>query len=97
MIAEQKIRTQKILGGLLKESEVSKNQKNSFHGSQEKPRNPKLSDFGISKKESHTFQKIASMPEEKAASHKEVPAAKNPKLSDFGITKDQSSTTPTTL
>jgi ribosomal protein L29 len=59
-IAEQKLRTQKILGGLLKESEISKTNQYSA-GSQEKPT---LSDFGINKKQSHQFQKIASMPEE---------------------------------
>ena len=63
MIAEQKIRTQRILGQLLKESEVSKN----GHGDQRaesKGTTPLLSDFGITKDQSSTFQKIAALPEE---------------------------------
>lgn len=55
-IAEQKIRTQKILGGLLKDN--NKELKARSQGSTQ------LSDFGISKNESSKFQKIASMPEE---------------------------------
>ncbi len=62
IIAEQKLRTQRILGGLLKESEVSKNQKNTT--SLGKAALPRLSDIGITKYESSTFQKIASLPEE---------------------------------
>lgn len=63
MIAEQKIRTQRILGNLLKESEVSKN----GHGDQRaesKGTTPLLSDYGITKDQSSTFQKIASLPED---------------------------------
>jgi hypothetical protein len=63
MIAEQKIRTQRILGNLLKESEVSKN----GHGDQRaesKATTPLLSDYGITKDQSSTFQKIASLPQE---------------------------------
>ena len=55
-IAEQKLRTQKILGGLLKDN--NKELKARSQGSTQ------LSDFGISKNESSKFQKIASMPEE---------------------------------
>lgn len=62
MIAEQKIRTQRILGQLLKESDLDKggrpskeNQSNHATG---------LSDFGLTKDQSSTFQKIASLPEE---------------------------------
>jgi site-specific DNA-methyltransferase (adenine-specific) len=63
MIAEQKIRTQRILGQLLKESQVSKN----GHGDQRaesKGTTPLLSDFGLTKDQSSTFQKIAALPEE---------------------------------
>jgi hypothetical protein len=63
MIAEQKLRTQRILGSLLRESEVSKN----GHGDQRaesKGTTPLLSDYGITKDQSSTFQKIASLPEE---------------------------------
>ena len=58
IIAEQKLRTQRILGGLIKsESKIGR----PIKGSQEKPF---LQSVGVSKKESHTFQKIASLPEE---------------------------------
>tara|TARA_R100000773_G_C4212798_1_gene111930 strand:+ start:116 stop:1099 length:984 start_codon:yes stop_codon:yes gene_type:complete len=60
IIAEQKLRTQRILGGLLQESEVSKTNQYSA-GSKEKPT---LSNFGINKNQSHQFQKIASLPQE---------------------------------
>lgn len=68
MIAEQKIRTQRILGNLLKESDVSKNGSNGSNQfalvetiDQSKKT---LSDYGITKDQSSTFQKIASLPEE---------------------------------
>ena len=65
MIAEQKIRTQRILGQLLKESEVSR----AGYGDQKsesRHTTPKthLSDFGITKDQSSTFQKIAALPED---------------------------------
>ena len=67
MIAEQKIRTQRILGQLLKESEISK----AGYAPMKKvesqdgiPPKSKLSDFGISANESSAFQKIAALPEE---------------------------------
>lgn len=67
MIAEQKIRTQRILGQLLKESEVSKAgyapmKKVESHDTT--PPKMTLSDFGISKDQSSAFQKIAALPEE---------------------------------
>lgn len=72
MIAEQKIRTQRILGQLLKESDLDKggrpskeNQSNHATG---------LSDFGITKDQSSTFQKIAALPEE--VFEKEIATAK---------------------
>ena len=72
IIAEQKLRTQRILGDLLKDSEISKNQKNTKSlGNKEVPR---LSDFGITKNESFTFQKIASLPKE--TFEKEIETAK---------------------
>ena len=66
MIAEQKIRTQRILGQLLKESDVSKNHHkgNQYSGAVANNDSPKLSDFGITKDQSSTFQKIASLPDE---------------------------------
>ena len=63
MIAEQKIRTQRILGQLLKESEVSKNVSNQhLVGRTTQPST--LQSFGISKDQSSAFQKIAALPEE---------------------------------
>jgi hypothetical protein len=63
MIAEQKIRTQRILGNLLKESEVSKNVGNQHMvGRTSQPST--LEDYGITKDQSSTFQKIASLPED---------------------------------
>jgi hypothetical protein len=59
MIAEQKIRTQRILGNLLKESEFRKNQYDA--GREDRP---PLSDYGITKDQSSTFQKIADIPEQ---------------------------------
>ena len=70
MIAEQKIRTQRILGQLLKESQVSNNFGKGTGSNQyavvEKPNHSKtkLSDFGITKDQSSTFQKIAALPED---------------------------------
>jgi len=67
MIAEQKIRTQRILGQLLKDSEVSKNGQlagKEIGGKDIRPSNTKLSDYGLTKDQSSTFQKIASLPEE---------------------------------
>jgi len=59
MIAEQKIRTQRILGQLLKENVQAGNpqlSKDTTIG--------KLQDFGITRDQSSTFQKIAALPEE---------------------------------
>jgi site-specific DNA-methyltransferase (adenine-specific) len=69
MIAEQKIRTQRILGQLLKESDLAKaSNGNQYTGKLDRSINstsPKnLSDFGITKDQSSTFQKIASLPDE---------------------------------
>ena len=63
-IAEQKSRTQRILGDLLKENEVSKNVGNRYVDGNQVAPSKTLKDFGINKKQSSTFQKIASMPEE---------------------------------
>jgi site-specific DNA-methyltransferase (adenine-specific) len=64
MIAEQKIRTQRILGQLLKESEVSKNRLSNLNNSKSIDTTSTLKDFGITKDQSSTFQKIASLPDE---------------------------------
>lgn len=67
MIAEQKIRTQRILGQLLKESEISKAgyaPMKKVESNNTTPPHVSLSDFGITKDQSSTFQKIAALPED---------------------------------
>lgn len=65
IIAEQKLRTQRVLGELLKVAEKNKGQ--LLRGTQQAPREEveTLSEIGLSKKQSSTFQQIASIPEEK--------------------------------
>lgn len=65
MIAEQKIRTQRILGQLLKDSEISRgNVQGSNNREIVKSKDTTLHSFGITKDQSSTFQKIAALPEE---------------------------------
>jgi hypothetical protein len=64
MIAEQKIRTQRILGQLLKDSEVSKNVGNRFVDGESLQPSKTLQSYGITKDQSSTFQKIAALPDE---------------------------------
>lgn len=66
MIAEQKIRTQRILGQLLKESDMDKGGGNVKNHQSPRTTSEKtnLSNFGITKDQSSTFQKIASLPED---------------------------------
>ena len=71
-IAEQKLRTQRILGGLLKKTDLDKggnpNLSNDTTGL-------KLADIGITRDQSSTFQKIDSMPKE--LFEKEISQAKD--------------------
>jgi hypothetical protein len=64
MIAEQKIRTQRILGNLLKESEVSKNVGNRFVDGEDIRPSTTLASYGITKDQSSNFQQIADIPEQ---------------------------------
>lgn len=71
MIAEQKIRTQRILGQLIKEGQEKGEiaSQRSFRGNQHEDsttevRSKTLSDIGISRKESSTFKQIASIPDD---------------------------------
>lgn len=65
MIAEQKIRTQRILGQLLKDSEMKRgNAPGSNNRDIVKSKDTTLQSFGITKDQSSTFQKIAALPEE---------------------------------
>lgn len=66
IIAEQKLRTQRILGRLLKENTNSLKARSQA--------STQLSDFNITKNESSAFQKIASLPEE--TFEKEIKTAK---------------------
>ena len=68
-VQEQKIRSMRILGKLLQETEfesgargVPGNQYTLVELPKETPPKPRLSDFGISRKESHTYQTIAAIP-----------------------------------
>jgi len=66
LIAEQKIRTQRILGQLLKDAEVSKNKAkgNQYSGKVTNNDHTTLSDYGISKNESSKYQKIHNIPDD---------------------------------
>lgn len=65
IVAEQKLRTQRILGTLLKDSEIKKGGNgNNQYANVPKGNNSTLSDYGLNRKQSSTFQQIASIPEE---------------------------------
>jgi uncharacterized protein YcnI len=66
IIAEQKLRTQRILGSLIQEKELNKGAaqpgwKNEVTNGN---RVDTLADIGLNKKQSHTFQQIASIPDD---------------------------------
>lgn len=65
MVAEQKLRTQRILGNLLKEDENIKQGNPAGSNGREivKSKPTTLQDYGLSKDQSSTFQKIASIPD----------------------------------
>jgi phage N-6-adenine-methyltransferase len=69
MIAEQKIRTQRVLGRLIQEGqergELRKQNDNQYNASDKK----ELADIGITKKQSSVYQKIADIPEDKFEHH----------------------------
>lgn len=69
IIAEQKIRTQRVLGRLIKEGqgrgELRKRNDNQYNASDKK----KLADIGVTKKQSSVYQKIADIPEEQFEKH----------------------------
>lgn len=62
MMQEQKIRSQRIAGQMLQHNEVSKNYGGINVGKEKLPTQT-LSELGISKNESSTYQKIASIPD----------------------------------
>lgn len=70
MIAEQKLRTQRVLGNLLKDADkqngargTGSNQYKQVESSSDTP--PTLKDYGISKQQSSVFQQIAKIPDKK--------------------------------
>lgn len=69
IIAEQKIRTQRVLGRLIKEGqgrgELRKRNDNQYNASDKK----ELADIGVTKKQSSVYQKIADIPEEQFEKH----------------------------
>ena len=77
MIAEQKIRTQRVLGRLIKEgqergelAEKGTFHKNQYVGSAKEEQPTKtLSDIGLTRKQSSVYQKIAGIPEDKFENH----------------------------
>lgn len=71
MVQEQKLRSMRILGKLLEETELNKgiqlNGRDSFGSHKEVPPSdprPRLSDLGITKNESSAYQKIAAIPQD---------------------------------
>jgi hypothetical protein len=67
IVAEQKLRTQRILGGLLAETDFNKGVLKKGKKSpvvEDHERGTKLSDLGITKDQSSAFQQIASIPED---------------------------------
>jgi hypothetical protein len=82
MIAEQKIRTQRILGQLLKESELDKGGRPSIENRSRTTTG--LSDFGITKDQSSAFQKIAALPEE--IFEREIATAKDESIKRVELT-----------
>lgn len=65
MIAEQKLRTQRVLGNLLKENITKGNQPGSNGREIVKSKDDTLQSYGISKQQSSVFQQIAKIPEKK--------------------------------
>jgi hypothetical protein len=65
IIAEQKIRTQRILGQLLHDSEKGQGMRTDLVPlGHEVKKKETLSDIGLSRKQSHAFQQIATIPED---------------------------------
>src|SRR5690606_8816636 len=70
IVGEQKLRTQRVLGMLIQEGqkngEIRKQSHNQHTANSSKEFAPKqLNEIGITQKESHVFQQIAKIPEDK--------------------------------
>lgn len=64
IVAEQKLRTQRVLGQLLKQVELPGRKGGDIKSSEARELDS-LEDMGLNKKQSFNFQKIASIPEDK--------------------------------
>jgi len=91
MVQEQKLRSMRILGKLLEETELNggggdvKSESYKNHQSQRSTgEKPRLADLGITRNESSTYQKIASIPEE--VFEQQIEAAKEQKSTTAEIT-----------
>jgi hypothetical protein len=65
IIAEQKLRTQRVLGNLLRESEKQNGSRGVGKKVESQEDIPLLKDYGISAKQSSVFQQIAKIPDKK--------------------------------
>lgn len=65
IVAEQKIRSMRLAGQMLQQTEISSNYGGINVGKEEVPTlKPTLTDLGLTKNESSTYQKIASVPDD---------------------------------
>lgn len=84
IVAEQKIRSMRLAGQILQQTDLSTNIGSNQHVLPDKK--PRLSDLGISKNESSTYQKIAAIPEDEF--EEEMEQAKNGSTtSDITVTR----------
>jgi len=90
IIGEQKLRTQRKLGDLIKKGQ-QKGEIQSQGGHNKKQSYKKelcsISDFGINKRQSHEFQKIASLPEETFENEIETAKAETNKRIELTTTR----------
>jgi hypothetical protein len=64
LVAEQKIRTQRILGELLKSTDKQNGARGVGKKVESLPSSPLVTDYGLTHNQSSTFQQIADIPEE---------------------------------
>lgn len=96
LIQEQKIRSMRILGKLIEQTEFNTGSRGQFNGKDSsgglsilppEDAKPTLSDFGITKDESSTYQTIAAIPQEHFESHMEELKADNSAVKEITITR----------
>lgn len=85
--AEIKLRCERRMGGMLKETELNKGGEwaHKEHQSQAVTSAPKLSDIGISRMQSSRYQAIARLPEDKFEQHINQTIADNKELTEAGV------------